>query len=65
MTDFVGSYAIQADHPGLMKSIKKRKISKQDRSVFVNDEDAKKQYIEGEVDTSGKIVDRINKRLEE
>lgn len=64
----MGSFSIQTDHPGLMKSLKKRKTSKVDRSPFTKDEDARRQYITGTMDTGGKkrskVEDNINKRLE-
>lgn len=66
----VGQYAVQTDHPGLMKHIKKKKVSKVDRSPFTNDEDAKKEYITGTIDGSGKIkkntkIERLlSRRLE-
>ena len=52
--EMMGMYAIQTDHPGLMKGIKKRKASKVDRSIFMKNKDAKKQYIKGTLDSSGK-----------
>jgi len=58
----MGSFAIQTDHPGLMKSIKKKKTTKADRSFLANDDDAEKQYITGTVDSSGKIS-KINEKL--
>lgn len=64
MTERVGMYAVQTDHPGLMKSIKKKKTTKKDRSQFANDDDAKKDHIVGQVHPNGKIVEKINKRLE-
>jgi len=68
----MGSFAVQMDHPGLMKSLKKKKTTKADRSFFANDEDASKQYITGTMDASGrakkskksKIGERISRRLE-
>lgn len=67
----VGSFAIQTDHPGLMPGLKKRKTTKQDRSFLSNDGDAKKQYITGTMDASGKPKSKktesesvISKRLE-
>ena len=71
----MGSYAIQTDHPGLMPGIKKKKVTKQDRSFLNNDADAAKQYITGTMDSSGKpkgkksknenkIYERVSKRLE-
>jgi hypothetical protein len=65
----MGQFAVQTNHPGLMKSIKKKKISKVDRSMFANDEDAEKQYITGTINSSGeaesKIERKINKKLKE
>lgn len=69
----VGMYAVQTDHPGLMKNMKKRKISKVDRSFLANDADAEKQYITGNTGVSGnkkhkastKVVEKIEKRLAE
>lgn len=68
----MGSFAVQMDHPGLMPNLKKRKTTKTDRSIFANDDDAGKQYIKGQVSTSGKgkkgkqskIHERLTKRLE-
>ena len=64
----MGSFAIQTDHPGLMKSIKKRKTKKVDRSPFMNVKDAEEDHIAGTMDASGrkqtKIEQKINKRLE-
>lgn len=73
-TERVGSFAIQTDHPGLLPSLKKRKTTKADRSIFAYDDDAKKQYITGTMDASGrpkgkknksKIYERISERLGE
>lgn len=66
----MGMYAVHTDHPGLMKGIKKRKISKVDWSLFSNDEDASKQYITGNVydkkyKKQAKITEKIEKRLME
>lgn len=68
-TERIGSFAIQTDHPGLMKNIKKKKTTKKDRSFFVNDKDAGKKYITGVMDASGrpkkvKIHEILSKRLE-
>lgn len=65
----VGQYAVQTDHPGLIKSIDKKKTSKVDRSIFTNDEDAEEEYITGIVKSDGrinktKIESILTKRLE-
>lgn len=49
----VGQYALQTDHPGLMKGIKKQPTSKVDRSFLSDDDDASRQYITGTVTPSG------------
>lgn len=69
----MGMYAVQMDHPGLMKSLKKRKTDKVDRSFLANDKDAKKQYITGSTGVSGnekhkkqtKVAEKIEKKLAE
>ena len=54
-----GMYAIQTDHPGLDPAVfKKKKMTKGSRSIFMNDEDASKQYITN-------IEEKINIRLKE
>lgn len=63
MTQKMGMYAVQTDHPGLMKSIVKRKTTKKDKSPFSNDADASKNYIHGET-SDGVIIKKINNKLE-
>ena len=64
MTERVGMYAVQTDHPGLMKNMKKKKTTKKDRSLFTNDEDAATDHIKGEVNSNGFILKKIDERLE-
>jgi hypothetical protein len=66
----MGMYAIQTDHPGLMKGIDKKSTTKVDRSFLAKDEDAEKEYIKGKTKTSGKkykssskITEKIENRL--
>ena len=49
----VGMYAVQTDHPGLLKGIKKEKTNKVDRSFLSDDDDASRQYITGTVTPKG------------
>lgn len=71
--EMMGMYAIQTDHPGLMKNIKKKKTNKVDRSLFMNDKNAKKQHIFGTLGSDGKkktnkvynVESKIDKRLEQ
>lgn len=64
----MGQYAIQTDHPGLMKDIDKEKTSKVDRSLFMKDKDARKKYIVGVMGSDGrkksKVEEKIDTRLE-
>jgi hypothetical protein len=62
----VGSFSVMTDHPGIdpKGNVKKKKMNKASRSPFVNDKDAKKNYIKGEMDASGfakKISEKLNK----
>jgi hypothetical protein len=62
----IGSFSVMTDHPGIdpKGNVKKKKTSKVDRSPFVKDEDARKNYIKGEMDASGfakKINEKLNK----
>lgn len=60
----VGMYVVQTDHPGLMPGIKKKKITKKERSQFVDDTDASTDHIVGTVNSNGIIIKKIEERLD-
>lgn len=56
VADRVGVFALQAENPGLLPSLKshqRKKRAKVNYSPFSNDADARKQHITGELDNNG------------